>query len=233
MIWMRPERPARGPQPSHSRDEIAAAAVAIADAEGIEAVSMRRVAAAIGAGTMSLYRYVPKKEDLFDLMIDAVGGEYDLPTEPSGDPRADLTGLAHQGRALMRRHRWLPTLLAVRQPLGPNTLRYAEFVLAALAGTDLDGTTKMETIGLLNGLVIGMVQWESAQAEASRRAGVTPAEWAAAQVAYLRHVAGSGKYPRFAAVLAEGGARPDSDALFARALNRFLDGILPAVERSL
>ena len=92
LTWTKVRAARRGPGPDVSR--IVRAAIDLADAEGIEAVSMRRVAAAIGAGTMSLYRYVPKKEDLFDLMIDAVGGEYDLPAEPSGDPRADLTGLA-------------------------------------------------------------------------------------------------------------------------------------------
>src|SRR5437016_6689746 len=115
---MRPERPARGPQPSHSRDEIAAAAVAIADAEGIEAVSMRRVAAEIGAGTMSLYRYVPRKEDLVDLMIDQVSAEQ-LAPDPTGDVRADLVEAARRQRALIHRHPWLVQALRTTPSPGP------------------------------------------------------------------------------------------------------------------
>jgi AcrR family transcriptional regulator len=106
LIWLRPERTGRGPRPAHSRDSIAAAAIVIADAEGLDAVSMRRVAAALGAGTMSLYNYVPKKEHLLDLMLDAASGEYRLPPEPSGDVRADLARLAHEQLAIFRRHPW-------------------------------------------------------------------------------------------------------------------------------
>src|SRR2546429_919999 len=94
VVWTRPVRPLRGPQPAHSRADLVAAAVRVADAEGIAAVSMRRVAAEIGAGTMSLYRYVSRKDDLLDLMVDAALGEMDLPDAPSGDWRADLRLLA-------------------------------------------------------------------------------------------------------------------------------------------
>src|ERR1700733_1336935 len=78
-IWMRPERAATGRPPQHSRDEITAAAIAIADREGLDAVSMRRVAAELGTGAASLYRYLDTREDLLDLMIDATGSE-NLPT---------------------------------------------------------------------------------------------------------------------------------------------------------
>ena len=100
VIWARPERAGRGPRPAYSRADIAAAAVRIADAEGLDGVSMRHVAAELGCGTMSLYNYVPRKEDLYELMVDAVSGEHDL-SEPSGDWRADMLRVAHQTRALM------------------------------------------------------------------------------------------------------------------------------------
>src|SRR5580698_5990988 len=75
VVWMLPDRPGRGPRPSHSREQIAAAAIRIADAEGLDAVTMRRLAAEIGCGTMTLYRYVPTKDHLLDLMIDVTEGE--------------------------------------------------------------------------------------------------------------------------------------------------------------
>src|SRR4029079_12687901 len=84
VIWMRPENAATGRPAGHSRDEITAAAVAIADREGLDAVSMRRVAARLGTGAASLYRYLESREDLLDLMVDATGAEYVF-TAPTGD----------------------------------------------------------------------------------------------------------------------------------------------------
>ena len=85
-IWDVPEYGGRGPRPRHSRAAIAAAAVSLADAEGIDAVTMRRVAAGLGMGTMSLYNYVPSKEHLVQLMIDQVSGEYRYAGSPPGRP---------------------------------------------------------------------------------------------------------------------------------------------------
>ena len=142
LIWLRPERTGRGPRPAHSRDSIAAAAVTIADAEGLDAVSMRRVATALGAGTMSLYNYVPKKEQLFDLMLDAVVGEYELPASPSGDQRTDLQLLFRQQLEILRRHTWVPRLVVGRPSLGPNGLRYTEYFLACLGCIKFFATEK-------------------------------------------------------------------------------------------
>src|SRR5262249_43559728 len=110
ILWARTERSSRGPQPTLSHAQIAAAAIRIADREGLDAVSMRRVAAELGAGTMSLYRYVRTKDELHDLMRDTVAGEDDVPAKPSGHWRADLSVLAHQMRASALRHPWLPAL---------------------------------------------------------------------------------------------------------------------------
>ena len=81
-IWSLPERGQRGPKPRYSRAAIAAVAVRIADAEGIDAVTMRRVAGELGVGTMSLYNYVPTKDHLIQLMIDQAAGEYAYPSRP-------------------------------------------------------------------------------------------------------------------------------------------------------
>lgn len=167
VIWSRPQRAGRGPRPAHSRESIAAEAVRIADEEGIEAVSMRRVAAGIGAGTMSLYNYVPRKEDLYELMVDAVSGEYEF-TPPTGDWRADLLALARQTRALMHRHAWLPRLLSPVYGFGPNALHYLEYSLDCLAPLDVPDTEKLELVAAINGTVATYVAGELALAERAR-----------------------------------------------------------------
>ncbi|OHV42515.1 TetR family transcriptional regulator [Pseudofrankia sp. BMG5.36] len=228
MIWLRPERSGRGPEPAHSRAEIAAAAIGLADAAGLEAVSMRKVAAVLGAGTMSLYNYVPKKEHLFDLMLDAAAGEIMLPDGPSGDPRADLTRLARETLAAMRRHPWVAGLTATRPSMGPNALRCTEFFLGALAGSPLDGATKMEMFALLNGFIIQFAEWERTAA------GSAVEQWQADLVAYLGTVIATGRYPHLAAALTSGAGTPPADAetIFTRSLARLLSVILdPPVDQ--
>ncbi|WP_316520135.1 TetR/AcrR family transcriptional regulator [Kitasatospora brasiliensis] len=218
LIWLRPERTGRGPRPAHSRDSIAAAAISIADAEGLEAASMRRVAAALGAGTMSLYNYVPKKEHLLDLMLDAASGEYRLPPEPSGDVRADLTALAHQQLAIFRRHPWLPALVVARPGIGPNALRYTDHFLAATAPTGLDGGARMEAMALFNGFICQFAQYEQTAA-----AG---AKWQAELAGYLGQAAAGGEYPHLAQAFATAGPPADPDTAFDRTLNRVISAIL-------
>ncbi|MFE0463776.1 TetR/AcrR family transcriptional regulator [Kitasatospora sp. NPDC058965] len=219
LIWLRPERAGRGPRPAHSRDSIAAAAVSLADAEGLDAVTMRRIAAELGAGTMSLYNYVPKKEQLLDLMLDRVTGEYRLPAAPSGDWRADLRDLAKQQLAILRRHTWAVTVIRTRPSFGPASLRYTEYFLAALAGVDLPGSRKMEALAMLNGFVCQFVDWE----QATRLAAENPQQWHRDLVAYLTTMAMSGEYPHLATALGtDGGTALDPDASFDRFLDRLL-----------
>src|SRR5262249_60636194 len=127
--WGRPQRRGRGQRPSLSREEIVRAAIELADAEGLEALTMRRLATQLRAGAMSLYWYVPTKEDLLDLMLDAAFGEVELPERPSGDWRADLHLFAHRMLGVLRRHTWLPSLTSSQPLPGPNALRYVAVFL--------------------------------------------------------------------------------------------------------
>ncbi|MBT2508244.1 TetR/AcrR family transcriptional regulator [Streptomyces sp. ISL-98] len=231
VIWARPERAGRGPRPAYSRADIAAAAVRIADAEGLDAVSMRRVAAEIGCGTMSLYNYVPRKEDLYELMVDAVSAEYELPEEPSGDWRADMMALGHQTRALMRRHPWLPRLMSPVYGFSPNALRYLEYCLTCLDGLDVPQGTKLELVATVNGTVTTYVGHEIATAERSRSLPWTQEQENAARIAYLGREMASGKYPRMAKAFAEDAGPVDLDAAFERALGRVLDGFAAGAGR--
>ncbi|MFI7365670.1 TetR/AcrR family transcriptional regulator [Streptomyces sp. NPDC050149] len=222
VIWARPERAGRGPKPAFSRADIAAAAVRIADAEGLDAVSMRKVAAELGCGTMSLYNYVPRKEDLYELMLDAVSAGYDL-TDPSGDWRADLLALAHQTRGMMHRHTWVPRLMSPVYGFSPNALRYLEYALSCLDGVDARFGEKMELIAMLNGVVTTYTANEIATAERSRSLPWSEEQEQAARTGYLISQIMTGKYPRMAAGFAEDPGPIDLDAVFDRALARVLD----------
>ncbi|MFE7353211.1 TetR/AcrR family transcriptional regulator [Streptomyces sp. NPDC057543] len=222
VIWARPERAGRGPRPAFSRADIAAAAVRIADAEGFDAVSMRKVAAELGCGTMSLYNYVPRKEDLYELMLDAVSADYEFP-EPSGDWRADLVALAHQARAMMHRHTWAPRLMSPVYGFSPNALRYLEYTLSCLDGVDARFGEKMELIAMVNGVVTTYVANEIATAERSRSLPWSEEQEHAARTNYLISQIATGKYPRMAAGFAEDSGPIDLEGVFDRALHRVLD----------
>ncbi|WP_032917462.1 TetR/AcrR family transcriptional regulator C-terminal domain-containing protein [Streptomyces rimosus] len=232
-LWAPAARPRRGRPPAHSRAAVTAAAVALADAEGLGAVTMRAVAARIGAGTMSLYSYVPNKETLLELMIDEVGGGHRLP-EPSGDWRADLRRLFHEQRAIMRRHPWLPAALPARQTFGPNTLAALEYALTVLAPAGLDARAGLEVFSLLSGFVASHVTHELAQEQAAHNAdnagdaGNTAHAFHEAQTRYLRSPAVADAYPTVSHALTEPDAAPSPDATFDRLLDRMINGLAGA-----
>ncbi|MGW7266778.1 TetR/AcrR family transcriptional regulator C-terminal domain-containing protein [Streptomyces sp. NPDC054842] len=228
VIWARPERAGRGPRPAYSRTDIAAAAVRIADAEGLDAVSMRHVAAALGCGTMSLYNYVPRKEDLYELMFDTVSGEHDLP-EPSGDWRADMLRVARDTRALMHRHPWVPRLMSPVYGFSPNALRFLEHCLACLDPLDVSYGTRMELVAMLNGVVTTYVANELATAERTRSLPWSEEQENAVRIGYLGSQVASGAYPRLAAAFMEDSGPIDLEAVLERALERVLDAFDPRV----
>ncbi|MER0444780.1 TetR/AcrR family transcriptional regulator [Streptomyces sp. Edi4] len=219
VIWARPERAGRGPRPAFSRADIAAAAVRVADAEGIDGVSMRHVAAELGCGTMSLYNYVPRKEDLYELMVDAVSAEYDL-SAPTGDWKADMVALAHQTRALMHRHPWVPRLMSPVYGFSPNALRYLEHCMTVLDPLEATYGTKMELVASVNGVVTTYVANEIATAERTRSLPWSPEQEQGVRIAYLFSQVATGRYPRLAAAFTEDSGPIDLDAVFERALAR-------------
>ena len=219
-IWLRQERAGRGPVPEHSRAQIAAAAVGIADGSGLAAVSMRRVAAAIGTGAASLYRYVANRDELLELMADAVHAELDLSAPPSGDWRADLLALARRMREVYRRHPWLLDVAPGRVALGPHAVAYLEHALAVLAGLDVPARVKLEAVAMLNGIVALGVRAEIA-------VGGSTSTWQAAQAEFLAAVVAGGRHPHLAAAVTDAGAGPaGEDDLFDRVLPRLLGGLL-------
>jgi len=195
VIWMRPEHAATGRPAQRSREEITAVAITIADQDGLDAVSMRRVATELGTGAASLYRYVNTREDLLDLMIDSTGAEYTF-TTPAGDWLADLLGIGEQARAIMRRHRWLPSLLITHFALGPNGLVLLKHVLEALAPHPAGTAAKLEAFAILNTATALFVHNELTGGSARQQRNA----------AYLHHALAAGCHPRLAELLAP--ARP-------------------------
>lgn len=219
-LWLRCTRPRRGRKPAYSREAITAAAVDLADAEGLEAVTIRRVAARVGAGTMSLYSYAPDKETLLELMVDHVSGELSATGPPTGDWRTELKAIARLQRAHMLRHPWLPAALAARRTPGPHALAFLERALAALRPSGLDGAAKLEVFAQLTSFVAGHVAHEIARDTAAR----SP-DRIAAEARYLAAVAADGHHPELAEALAAPGRPLTPEATFTRFLNRLIDGL--------
>jgi len=227
VIWLRPERAARGPRPAHSRDEIATAAVRVADTEGVEAVSMRRIAAELGTGTTSLYRYVTKKEELYELMIDAALGDVELPVR-TGELRTDLTALAHSQRAGLLRHPWAVTVSSTRPGLGPNQLRWMELASTVAEGHGLDADERLVLLEALGAFVTGYVTAELAERADSRRTGQSLQDWMNARGDYGATIIASGHYPALSRIMIEAQRPHKPNRLergFQLCLERILDGL--------
>jgi AcrR family transcriptional regulator len=223
LVWWLPEPP-RGAQPTLGREQIVRAAIKIADAEGAPAATMRRIAAALGSSTpMSLYRYVGSKDGLVDLMLDTVCGEIDVPAAPTGDWRADLSRLARENWAMMRRHPWYPELVFSRPPMGPNALRLTDYGLAVLGA--LDPPTAMTYLSTINGLTIGTALQLAEEQKMRRRIGVrSEDELREAARPFHEWIVASGRYPHYNRWLADGARFLDTDG-FELVLDMLLDGI--------
>ncbi|GII89540.1 TetR family transcriptional regulator [Sphaerisporangium siamense] len=165
LIWTRPEPGSR--RPRFTRDQIASTALAIADTEGFAAVSMRRIATELGAGTMTLYHYVRTKDELIALMDDALMGKVLIPDDELPAHWYDaLTAIATRTWTVLMRHSW--ALHSLQQAaVGPNAMRHFEQSLAALAGTDLDPPEKFALLSMVDDYVHGNVL---------RSAGTHPAD---------------------------------------------------------
>jgi AcrR family transcriptional regulator len=213
-------------------EDIVDAAIAVADADGTEAVSMRRIARELEVGTMSLYWYVSSKEELHQLMLERVQAEAEVP-EPSGDWRADLRGYARTMRAALLRHPWAIDVLGIGPPSGPNDARNAERAMGALDGLGLDLTSALRVLVTFGTYVVGAalreiqeIRWQDSVAEAT--AGMSEGEIAEFIAEYSRRISESGRYPHLAQIL-EAGVDPDSpltrDERFEFGLDCVLDGI--------
>ncbi len=227
VIWDRPERAGRGPVPSLSREEITTAAVALADTQGIEAVSMRALAVELGVGAASLYRYVARKEELIDLMVDAVMGT-DLQFEVRGNWREDMRSIARGLRAMTLRHPWMAIQGAGPRNFGPNTVQSYERVLSAIDGLGLEIDDMLVMIETLDAFIRGRTLEDLSEQEAVRRSGLSQDDWMQTQVPYIESLMASGRYPLVTRVVLDARTPHDPDRLehgFEAGLERVLDGL--------
>ena len=175
LLWGRRERGRRGPRPGLSADAIAAGAMRLADAEGLEAVSMARVAAELGVTTMALYRYVVNKDELLQLMwnASALGAEH-LVIEGDGW-RSRLRSWAVIQRDMMDRHPWITQMPMAAPPLAPNSMHFVERGLEAMDETGLPDLTKIRIIGLLSSYTLSEARM-AADAKRAMAAAMAAAE---------------------------------------------------------
>jgi AcrR family transcriptional regulator len=193
LLWTGPTgRRRRGAHPALDRARIVRAGMAIADAEGLERLSMQRVADRLGSAPMSLYRHVPGKAALIGLMFDAALGA--PPAPERGGWRTVLSGWARANRAVFAAHPWLLPLAPVARTMGPNELAWTEAGLAALTGTGLSPADRLEVLLLVSTYVRG----EAVDIES----GPVPPELEA-----LRRWGQLERFPLFVAALHESGLR--------------------------
>jgi AcrR family transcriptional regulator len=210
-----------------SRERIVGAAIAMADAEGMAALSVRGVAGKLDVPTMSLYRHVRSKDQLVQLMVDvAVGASF--PADPPAGWRAQLELGARLQWQIYRRHPWLARVMIVTRPLPlPNTLAHAEWMLRALDGLGLDAATMLQLHIAVHSYIQGLAVNLEAEAQAEGDTGLSEADWMASHEAAFAALAASGRLPTFAKVLhsLSGGFDLDLDALFELGLRALLDGV--------
>jgi AcrR family transcriptional regulator len=229
LLWGIGVRPRRGPRPKLTVALITAAAIELADAEGLPAVSMRRVAERLGVGGMSLYTYLPGKAELLDLMVDAVYGEVGRPCCDEGDWRGSLEAVARQNWAMYLRHPWLLQAAVNRPVLGPHTMTKYEHELRAVARSGLTPIEMDLVIGIVTNYVHGAVRNVVELPPAESRTGMTDQQWWAAYGPLLAEVIDPERFPTAAAVgtaSADGGGGPfDPARSFELGLRLILDGL--------
>ncbi|WP_405894661.1 TetR/AcrR family transcriptional regulator [Streptomyces sp. NBC_00104] len=230
LLWDTGRRPSRGPKPGLTLDRIVEAAVQVADAEGLHALSMRRVATELGTGTMSLYRYVPGKAELLDLMLDRVQRPSENPADlGDGGWRSALEAMGRATLALYRRHPWLLQVNQSRPVLGPSALDGMEKVLSRIKSMGLTDPELISVIIAVDGYVVGAARTQLYQQEAEHRSGLTDAEFWQAQAPVLEELMASGRYPLLSS-LSEDAFGTDFDH-FEFGLQRLLDGLETLVAR--
>lgn len=220
-------RPAAAPEGELTRDRVVRAAIAIADTEGLAALSMRGVAARLGVAAMSPYRHVASKGDLVLLMADAVFGAKPLPARPPADWRTRVEVGVRAMWELHREHPWLAQLGPLSRPLVvPNLLAYSEWVLGGLDQLGLDPTTTFDLNILLYSHVLGLSVHLEREASAEGATGLSTEQWMDGQARTIGRLAP--KHPTFARLMAgfaETGYDLDLDALFELGLRSILDGL--------
>ncbi len=234
LLWRDTEAvPRRGPRRGLDLDVLVAHAVALADDEGLAGVTMRGVAARVGAGAMSLYTYVADRDELLDLMLDAVYARMPRDELPHAPWRERVAAVAAANLELYRRHPWAAEVSTLRPPLGPGQMAKYEHELAAFDGCGLDDVTVDDCLTHL--LVFVRASARDVHAARAQRAGPTDTQWWAVAGPLLDRFLDPERYPRgvrigTAAGVAHGSAH-DPEHAYRFGLERLLDGLAALVDR--
>jgi AcrR family transcriptional regulator len=221
LLWGPRPQPARGPKPALSIERIAQAAIKVADADGLSAVSMQRVAGELGFTKMALYRYVPGKAELIALMVDTAAGAPPLLDGGSGDWREQLGEWARRLLAVLQRHPWLLDATVGPRIMGPNELGWLEHAVAALDGTGLDGGERMDAVVVIVGHVRTIAQQSRTATGPPQH---KPEEQLGTVIAELLRTHGD-RYPALTAALASASRHGSQDKALEFGLERIFDGL--------
>ena len=234
LLWGRRGRGQRGPKPGLSVDAIVAAATRIADAEGLEAVSMAHVADQLGFTTMSLYRHVASKEELLQLMWNASAQGAEELVITGDDWRARLRMWAMVQREMIDRHPWITQMPMAAPPMAPNSLTFVERGLEAMDDSGLPDADKLRVIGLISSYTLSEARMAHDAARAARQAqaaatGTEPLP-AWTWEGLVREVADEQTYPRlhrlaWSASIGDDSSGWNEEEEFRFGLDRILDGI--------
>jgi AcrR family transcriptional regulator len=236
LLWREPVSPARrGPQRGLNLDAVIEAATAVVDAEGLDALTMRRVAQELTVSPMTLYTYVPGKAELLDVMLDAAYGRMPR-TDTNGRPwRERLAAVAEENRALFEAHPWTTTVSTSRPPLGPGAIAKYEHELTALDGLGLSDVEMDDCLTLLLTFVQANARVAADARTTARLTAMTDEQWWAAAGPLLARVLDPAAYPLATRVGSAAGAAHSSAHDPAHAyefgLRRVLDGLAELVER--
>lgn len=209
------------PKAGLTLDRIVRAAIELADADGLQAVSMRRITQRLGFTTMSLYRHLRSKEDLTDLMRDAAIGEIAGPDRVSRPWRTALEAWARDGWSLHRRHPWLALLRGSRRVPGPNAVAHYETALQAMSSSGLEPAERVAVVALMGALVESVARQAAETAQTERATGVTESEWWGARGSLFDKL---GTHPALESVWQSGGYDRPLDP-FEFGLQCLLDGV--------
>lgn len=234
LLWRGTEKPA--PRTGLTVDRIVDTAITLADADGLAALSMRKLAERLGVGVMSLYTYVPSKAELVDVMLDTVLGRMDRPEPVDPDWRARLEQIARDNLATYQRHPWMLEVAVQRPPMGPHLIAKYDYELRALADLGLTEVEMDSVLTLLLGYVAGAARGAVEADLVQRRTGMTDEQWWAVQAPLLAEVLDPGRYPVANAVGSAAGEANqgtyEPTRAFEFGLQRVLDGIEVFVRRS-
>lgn len=231
LLWEGLPEPKKGPKPTLTLEQIVQAGVELADQEGLEAVSMRKLAQKLGVGAMSLYRYVPSKTELLNLMLDAVSGpDPQRESAFSQGWRAGLEAVGRDGRDQYLAHPWLLQVNWTQPVLGPNSMADMELIFSGLHEMPLSDQQKMQVIVALDSYVTGAVRQEILSNRAASESGMTDDQFWESQVPMLETIFASGRFPVMAA-LAEDTFTGTWEEHFHFGLALFLDGVEQRIVR--